>query len=146
MWFRIWRPRNANIMDRVYNLQVDSETGTTSTGGPMLNCRDLPLNETGFFEVRENDILAVYIPPLVNSVQIIARDSAAGLYFDSRRGAFPVLATRLQTNDLTERSTLGLHLYADISKYTTFIVIQPPATGSKSFFADILAGISYVCN
>ena len=127
-------------MDRVYNLQVDSETGTTSTGGPVLNCRDLPLNETGFFEVRENDILAVYIPPLVNSVQIIARDSATGLYFDSRRGAFPVLATRLQTNDLTERSTLGLHLYADISKYT-FIVIQPPV-----FFADILAGISYVCN
>ena len=107
-------------MDLVYSHQVDSDTGTTSTRGSVLNCKDIPLNEAGFFEVRENDILAVHIPNSVHAVRIIARDSTAGLYFDSRGGTIPFTETRLRTNDLTERPTLGLHLYADISKSIAF--------------------------
>ena len=94
-------------------------------------CVDVPLDPDNYFEVVENDRLAVFVArtnTLGRPLHIISSGTTGfGLFRDNRDGGFVSFTSEvLATSDLQEMLDLGLHLYADIGIYATYIRIHVP--------------------
>ena len=122
VFFRVWRPANENNLDRVYEHTQEMDLDPSADG---FVCVDVPLDPDNYFEVVENDRLAVYIArtnTLGRPLHIISSGTTGfGLFRDNRDGGFVSFSSEVvATTDLQEMLDLGLHLYADIGKGTFF--------------------------
>ena len=119
--FRIWRMGNGNSFDRIHNYLLSMEIDPLSNNETLI-CETATLNLSTPLDVQENDILGAYIPLTRilggRRLNIVARDTADfGLFVDTRSAGTAFTSTTLRTNNLEMRTTLGLHLYADIGKF-----------------------------
>ena len=87
-------------------------------GGQTLLCENVTLSTP--LDIQRNDILGVYVPStglLGEPLHIVARDTTNfGIFADTRSFFETLASTTISTDDLESRTTLGLHLYADIGK------------------------------
>ena len=117
--FRIWRMTDGNNFQRIhdYDLRMDIDP---PSNGEILLCDTATLSTP--LNVQENDILGTFISPIPAfgflPLHIIASDTDDfGLLADTRGPITAFTSTTLSTDNLQSRTTIGLHLYADIGKF-----------------------------
>ena len=121
VYFRVWRPADANNFNRVH--EHTQEMDLDESDSNEFVCMDVPLDPDNYFEVVENDRLGAYVKRTnINGrpLHIISSGTTGlGLFRDTRGGGFdftPFTSEVVATSDLEEMTDLGLHLYADIGK------------------------------
>ena len=120
--FRVWRTVDGNSFNRIHTDRLTLAIAPPSNGQTLI-CETATLSPP--LDVLTNDILGVYVfttNTLGEPLHIIARDTSDfGLRFDTRDNGFPGFipfnSPTINVNDLENRPTLGLHLYADIGQF-----------------------------
>ena len=120
--FRVWRTVDGNTFNRVHDHRITMAIAPPSNGQTLI-CETATLSTP--LEVLTNDILGVYVfttNTLGRPLHIIARDTSDfGVRFDTRDNGspdfIPFNSETVNINDLENRTTLGLHLYADIGQF-----------------------------
>ena len=125
LWFRVWRKNGGNTYDLVSNYTV---AGSPNRAAGNVVCEDVLLAENEFTAVEEGDVIAVYIPFSLDTVSVLPFRPTTGRVHHDTRGSSAFLENQFQRNeDLNRDIALGMHLYADICKYSvnTNIILYP---------------------
>ena len=118
VFLRVWRMVDGNSFQRIDDNPLNMAIDPPSNGQTLI-CENVTLSTA--LDVQRNDILGVYVPTTSlfggPPLHIVARDTTNfGIFADTRTFMTPLLSTTISTTDLENRTTLGLHLYADIGK------------------------------
>ena len=116
VFFRVWRASEGNSFDLIDTYTLSMAIDPPSNG-PTLICENVTLSTP--LDIQRNDIMGVYTPVLlVRPLHIVARDTTTnfGIFADTRNGITTFSSQSTTTDNLENRTTLGLHLYADIGK------------------------------
>ena len=119
--FRIWRMIDDSTYERIHEYQLNTTIEQSNTINQTLICENVTLSAP--LEIHRNDILGVYIPFTSSlggpPLHVIARDTTdVGLAEDTRIRFSVFTSDTISTDDLEQVTTLGLHLYADIGRFT----------------------------
>ena len=131
VWFRTWRMVDAINFVRIHDYQLSMMFNPPSS--ETLICETATLSTP--LDVQENDILGAFIPFTLlfgPALHIVANDTEDFGLFADTRGTDASFLTTVSRDNLESRTTLGLHLYADIGKIlmqNLLIVCRPLMSG-----------------
>ena len=147
--FRVWRTVDGNSFSRVHVDRLTMAIAPPSNGQTLI-CETATLSPP--LDVLTNDILGVYVfttNTLGEPLHIIARDTSDfGVRFDTRDNGsldfIPFNSDTVNINDLENRPTLGLHLYADIGQFIIYERVYRPLMRIKRLCTVNYVTISFL--